>query len=109
MNTAAKMMVHGNVFTGELNRIIFSKNILLAFVLILSVLVSAFCVVYVKDLERRLFGELQVLQQTRDHLQIEWGQLLLEQSTWAAPTRIQQIATRDLGMEVVTSDRVTKL
>ena len=30
----------------------------------------------------------------------EWGQLQLEQSTWAMPARVEQIASRQLHMEM---------
>ncbi|MEQ1555191.1 MAG: cell division protein FtsL, partial [Gallionella sp.] len=45
---------------------------------------------------------LQVLQQEKEHAQqmeVEWGQLQLEQSTWAAPARIEKIAVQYLQMQ----------
>ncbi len=70
------------------------------FMLIGLLLISAFGVVYVRDLNRRLFIDLQTAQKTADALQIEWGQLLLEQSTWATPSRIQELAQAKLTMQV---------
>ena len=38
--------------------------------------------------------------------EIEWGQLQLEQSTWAMHARIEKIAARNLGMRVPAASRV---
>lgn len=68
--------------------------------LLLAVLFSALAVIYVKASQRNLYSEFQLAQQKRDHLQIEWSQLLLEQNTWAAPIRIQALAQQELGMQL---------
>jgi cell division protein FtsL len=47
---------------------------------------------------RRLFNELELeLEKTRQ-LDVEWGQLQLEQSTWAAPSRVDKFARERLHM-----------
>ncbi len=74
--------------------------------LLLAVLMSAFAVVYVKDYNRRLFNELESLQQTRDTLRVEAGQLLLEEKTWAAAARVETIAAQDLAMELPQTHNV---
>ncbi len=61
-------------------------------VLWLAVLVSALGVIYGKQQARNRFSELQKLTTVRDDLDIEWGQLQLEQSTWATHGRVEQIA-----------------
>lgn len=63
-----------------------------------AVLVSALAVVYAKYESRKLFVELQSLQKVRDDMAIEWGQLQLEQSTWATHGRIEGTARTTLGM-----------
>jgi cell division protein FtsL len=45
-----------------------------------------------------LFIELEGLTHQRDELNIEWGQLQIEQSTWAQHARIEQVATDDLSL-----------
>jgi cell division protein FtsL len=62
------------------------------------VLMSAVAVVYAKYESRTLFAELQSLKQAQDRMDVEWGQLQLEQSTWAAHGRIESIARKRLGM-----------
>ncbi len=64
----------------------------------LAVFASALGVVYAKHENRKLFMELQVLQTTRDAMNVEWGQLQLEQSTLATHARIDTVARTKLGM-----------
>ena len=59
---------------------------------------SAMALVYTKHESRRLFVELETLTGERDELNIEWGQLQIEQSTWATHARIEQVATDDLEL-----------
>ena len=50
--------------------------------------------------------ELQGLQRQRDQLAEEWGQLLLEQSTWSTHARIEGEARDRLDMEAPRPDAV---
>ena len=74
--------------------------------LTLLVIISALSVVFVKHENRKHFVELQGLQKQRDAMNIEWGQLQLEQSTWATHSRIEGIARKRLGMETVPQGKV---
>lgn len=74
--------------------------------LAMAVLISALGVVYSKHHSRKLFEELQSLERVRDGLNVEWGQLQLEQSTWAMPNRIEKIARTRLGMDVPAPDQI---
>jgi cell division protein FtsL len=60
--------------------------------------VSAMALVYTKHEARKLFVQLEQLTDERDELNIEWGQLQIEQSTWATHARIEQVATDDLKL-----------
>lgn len=60
--------------------------------------VTALAIVYTKHESRRLFVELEALTSERDRLNIEWGQLQIEQSTWATHGRIEQVAADDLSL-----------
>jgi cell division protein FtsL len=66
--------------------------------LLLAVLLSAFAVIDARHENRVLFAQLQQLRQQRDAQNVEWGQLLLEQSTWSTHARIEQMATQKLDM-----------
>lgn len=48
---------------------------------------------------RNLFVELEREQSRMRQLEVEWGQLQLEQSTWASPARIEKIARQKLQMK----------
>ncbi len=66
--------------------------------LLAAVIGSAIALVYARHQSRSLFFAIERLHSARDELNIEWGQLQLEQSTWADANRIEQVATRDLSM-----------
>ena len=72
-------------------------------VLLGAVLSSAMSVVYAKFQSRALFAELQTLRLERDDLEVEWGQLQLEQSAWAAHGRVDSTARTQLGMVLPSS------
>ncbi len=59
---------------------------------------SALALVYTKHESRTLFIELQGLSQERDDLNIEYGQLQIEQSMWATHSRIEKLASEDLEL-----------
>ena len=74
------------------------QPVLLVFVFAAVCVVSALALVYTKHESRKLFVELEQLTDKRDELNIEWGQLQIEQSTWATHARIEQVATDDLQL-----------
>ena len=76
------------------------KTFLLAVVIGLFTFASAVELVLYRHQSRHLFVELQSLRQARLGLDQEWGQLLLEQATWGAEIRVEQIAVEKLGMLV---------
>lgn len=62
-------------------------------------LFSAFSVIYLKDLSRRLFIQYQQLQKVQERDEIDTSKLLLEKGAWSSAARIQEIATTKLNME----------
>ena len=74
------------------------QSFLLTFVFAVVCVMSAIALVYAKHESRKLFVELEALTQGRDALNIEWGQLQIEQSTWAQHARIEKVATDDLAL-----------
>jgi cell division protein FtsL len=65
-----------------------------------SLLLSAVGMVYVQHRHRALYVELQALERERDSLEVEWGKLQLEQSTWATHERIESLARERLKLRV---------
>ena len=55
---------------------------------------------------RKLYVELQKEQELARQLDVEWGQLQLEQSTWAMHARIEKIAAQTLRMRAPDSRRI---
>ena len=55
---------------------------------------------------RKLYVELQKEQEFAKQIEVEWGQLQLEASTWATHARVEKLATRTLGMRVPPASRV---
>jgi cell division protein FtsL len=64
----------------------------------LAVLASAAGAVYCEHRARELFIELEALNARRDNLQIEWGQLQLEQSAWSSHAFVERVASTRLHM-----------
>jgi cell division protein FtsL len=54
--------------------------------------------IYTKHESRKLFVQLEALTHITDELNIEWGQLQIEQSTWATHARIEKVATENLSL-----------
>ncbi len=54
---------------------------------------------------RKLFAELEQEQERAKQLDVEWGQLQLEQSTWAMHARIEKIARERLRMNIPDAKR----
>lgn len=71
---------------------------LLILVFAVVCVMSAIAMIYTKHESRKLFVELEKLTTERDELNIEWGQLQIEQSTWATHARIEQIAAEELSL-----------
>lgn len=55
---------------------------------------------------RKLYIELEQLGDAAKQYNQEYGQLQLEQSTWAMHSRVELIATQALQMEVPTQERI---
>ena len=78
-------------------------------VLLGLVMACALAVVTAQHQARKLYVELQKEQELAKQLEVEWGQLQLEQSTWATHARIEKIAARELSMRVPSTARVQVL
>jgi cell division protein FtsL len=77
-------------------------NLILFFVLIMVSL----GVVTSQHKARKLYFELEQLQDLNKKYETEYGQLQLEQSTWAMHSRIEELATKKLGMQVPDAKRI---
>ena len=75
-------------------------------ILLLAVVICALGVVTSQHKARKLFQDLEVEQDRAKQLDVEFGQLQLELSTWATPPRIEKIARDKLKMRTPEAARV---
>ncbi len=68
--------------------------------LLLAVVATAMGAAYAKHQSRKLFIELQALESERDAMNVEWGQLQLEQSTHTTHGKVEEAARKRLGMKI---------
>ncbi len=76
------------------------------FLLAIAVIASSIGVVYAEHQGRKLFVELQSLGYEKDHMDVEWGQLQLEQSTLTTQGQVEHKAHTRLGMIIPAADRM---
>jgi cell division protein FtsL len=77
-------------------------NVVLALMLVLC----ALAVIQAQHRSRTYFVELERLKKEAHGLDEQWGQLKLEQSTWANPARVDTLARTQLGLIAPPPDRV---
>ncbi|HLD08427.1 MAG TPA: cell division protein FtsL [Methylophilaceae bacterium] len=75
-------------------------------ILFLLLIIIALGMVTSQHKARKLYFELQQQQDAAKQYAIEWGQLQLEQSTWGMHARIEQIAEKQLQMQVPDVKRI---
>jgi cell division protein FtsL len=74
--------------------------------LLMVLLVCALAVVSARHQARKLFVELQSEQVKARDLDVEWGRLQLEISTWLMHNRVEEVARSRLTMAVPDPRRV---
>ena len=77
-------------------------NLILFFVLIMVSL----SIVTSQHKARKLYFELEQQQDLAKKYETEFGQLQLEQSTWAMHSRIEELAAKKLNMQVPDAKRI---
>ena len=75
-------------------------------ILFFSLILSGLGLVSSQHKARNLYFELEKLHQAEKQYEQEYGQLQLEQSTWAMHSRIEQVATQQLQTQVPEAARV---
>ena len=79
------------------------------FLLVLVVIATCIGVVYARHEGRKQFVELQALGYEKDRMDVEWGQLQLEQSTLTTQGQVEHAARSRLGMISPSPDQVVIL
>ena len=75
-------------------------------ILLVLLVVSALSLVTSRHQARKLFVELEREQAQARSYEIEYGQLQIEQSTWAMPARIEKIAREQLRLQLPDASHV---
>jgi cell division protein FtsL len=75
-------------------------GVVLLTLLLVVVLGSGLAVVHTTYQYRTLFNEFQELRQDGNMLEVEWGQLLIEHSTFGLDGRIERTAATELQMKL---------
>jgi cell division protein FtsL len=70
---------------------------------------SALGVVATTQIVRRDVNSLETLRREASQLQVQWGQYLLEQSTWAAYGRVENAAISELNMMAPTPEEIVMI
>lgn len=109
MNAAARTLTESNIFSSELKKISISVRVFWLSFLLFSLLSSAIASVYVTNLQRQYVSELEILHKQTDRLTIEYNQLLLEQSTWLTPARVEKIAAQEFSMKFPRKEQIILL
>ncbi len=74
--------------------------------LLVAVVMCALSVVTSQHKARKLFIELQKEKEQTQQMDVEWGQLQLEQSTWATPARVEEVAVKKLQMQLPKNGQI---
>jgi cell division protein FtsL len=74
--------------------------------LAVCVVASGIWIVAVEHRSRQLFIETENLGRELDRLQVEWGQLQIEQSTFGTPSRIEVLARERLRLTVPSDNQL---
>lgn len=77
--------------------------------LLIAAVVCGLGVVTSQHKARKLFQALEVEQERARQLEVEFGQLQLELSTWGTAPRIEKVAREKLKMRTPETDKVTTL
>lgn len=86
-----------------------SKQTFCTAILLSAVFFSALGIIDIQEKNRQLISALQSTQKMRDNLYLQWGQLLLEQSAWSTQARIQQVAIKELSMQIPQEKSIVML
>lgn len=106
MNAAARDINQSNFFHGQWADMRLTWSMYAQIVILLAVLVSALSVIYSTNMYRMTLSQLELAELQGHQLQLQWGQLLLEQASLATPARVEQMATDKLHMVLPLSKKM---
>ncbi len=78
----------------------------LNFILYFTLIAVSLGVITSQHKARKLYFELEQQEELAKKYETEYGQLQLEQSTWAMHSRVEELATKNLRMQVPDAKRI---
>ena len=75
-------------------------------ILFFTLIAIALGVITSQHKARKLYFELEQQEELAKKYETEYGQLQLEQSTWAMHSRVEELATKNLRMQVPDAKRI---
>ncbi len=109
MNAAAKALNQHQLFDGQWSDIRLSTPRCVQIILLFAVLSTALAVVYVTNVYRLTQVQLEQVEQESRELEMQWGQLLLEQASLETPARVEALASEKLQMELPTDKLILRV
>ena len=88
---------------------LFPKGTIWVASLLVLIIVVSNLVVYSTYITRGKIASLQELEETRDEMNVQWSQLVLEQNSLGSYARVEDQASKQLGMFVPTSKEIVML
>ena len=109
MNAAARDINQTNFFHGQLMSMRLSFASIVRLILMVLVLLSALSVVYTTNYYRLTLNQLESAEYVAHQLNLQWGQLLLEQASLARPSRVEIQASEQLNMILPTTKKMIRI
>lgn len=106
MNAVSRAINSRAINLPVLNILPLTRQAVVLIVMVASLLLSAFGIIYLKDLNRRLFIQAEHIKQQQIMASEAWSRLLLERGTLVAQPRIQKIAEEKLGMHIPSRQEI---
>ena len=98
MNAAAKTIQQYQFFNGRLAKMRLSWRSYLNITLLIIIALSGFAVVYLTNMHRMTLNQLELTEQHSHQLELQWGQLLLEQASLVRASHVEEQAVATLHM-----------
>lgn len=109
MNAAARDINQTNFFHGQLMSMRLSFASIVRLSLMIVVLLSALAVIYTTNYYRLTLNQLESAEHVSHQLNLQWGQLLLEQASLATPSRVEVLASQQLKMVLPTTKKMIRI
>ena len=74
--------------------------------LVLGIVICALLLINAQHQARKNFVELERLKKEARGMEEQWGQLRIEQSTWASAARVEMVARKRLGLITPPLDQI---